>query len=614
MLGCLIGLILGVLATHPEGNPGARMLTVEESVGQGVRSVLPERVSLYWTADGELTKTPESSGTLYTLPESPGPGISYGGVVSRSEFGYRGGVFPSPDGSRIAVYRKDERAVGIFPMFDISLGDGSTVPLRYPMAGTASERLSLVVCDTLGNELCTLGVTDFDEERYLTGITWSPDGRYIFVQVLSRSQHDMNLNMYRSDDGSFVRTILSEHNDAWVEPQDPLYFIKGSYEFLYRTDNRDGYKNLYLCDTLGSVRRLTECDADVSYIADDGRYVYYTSAEVSPVENHLFRIRLRRSGHSRPERLTWEKGWHEIDMSPDCTKFIDRYSSFNVPGVTVVKDCEGNVVNHILTALDPLDEYAQCRAELGTVRSADGKYDNYYRLFYPLGYDPSKEYPLIVYVYGGPHSQMVTDSYLGNIRMWEMLMAQKGYFVYVQDNRGTQNRGAAFEKAINRQCGVAEAADQMAGINALLDRIPAIDRERIGVHGWSYGGFMTLTLACDNPGFFKVAVAGGPVIDWKWYEVMYGERYMDRPQDNPEGYALTSLGGKAYSCPGRVLIGEGGVENTGVWEHSLSFLQACIREEKRIDYFPYPLEAHNMMGRARVHLYDKITDYFETYL
>ena len=614
MLGCLIGLILGVLATHPEGNPGARMLTVEESVGQGVRSVLPERVSLYWTADGELTKTPESSGTLYTLPESPGPGISYGGIVSRSEFGYRGGVFPSPDGSRIAVYRKDERAVGIFPMFDISLGDGSTVPLRYPMAGGASERLSLVVCDTLGNELCTLGVTDFDEERYLTGITWSPDGRYIFVQVLSRSQHDMNLNMYRSDDGSFVRTILSEHNDAWVEPQDPLYFIKGSYEFLYRTDNRDGYKNLYLCDTLGSVRRLTECDADVSYIADDGRYVYYTSAEVSPVENHLFRIRLRRSGHSKPERLTWEKGWHEIDMSPDCTKFIDRYSSFNVPGVTVVKDCEGNVVNHILTALDPLDEYAQCRAELGTVRSADGKYDNYYRLFYPLDYDPSKEYPLIVYVYGGPHSQMVTDSYLGNIRMWEMLMAQKGYFVYVQDNRGTQNRGAAFEKAINRQCGIAEAADQMAGINALLDRIPAIDRERIGVHGWSYGGFMTLTLACDNPGFFKVAVAGGPVIDWKWYEVMYGERYMDRPQDNPEGYALTSLVGKADDLTGRVLICQGVLDDTVVWEHSLSFLQACIREEKRIDYFPYPLEAHNMMGRARVHLYDKITDYFETYL
>ncbi|HIR83490.1 MAG TPA: S9 family peptidase [Candidatus Cryptobacteroides pullicola] len=614
MLNCLIGLILGVLATHPEGNPGARMLTVEESVGQGVRSVLPERVSLYWTADGKLTKTPESSGTLYTLPESPGPGISYGGIVSRSEFGYRGGVFPSPDGSKIAVYRKDERAVGIFPMFDISLGDGSTVPLRYPMAGGASERLSLVVCDTLGNELCTLGVTDFDEERYLTGITWSPDGRYIFVQVLSRSQHDMNLNMYRSDDGSFVRTILSEHNDAWVEPQDPLYFIKGSYEFLYRTDNRDGYKNLYLCDTLGSVRRLTECDADVSYIADDGRYVYYTSAEVSPVENHLFRIRLRRSGHSKPERLTWEKGWHEIDMSPDCTKFIDRYSSFNVPGVTVVKDCEGNVVNHILTALDPLDEYAQCRAELGTVRSADGKYDNYYRLFYPLDYDPSKEYPLIVYVYGGPHSQMVTDSYLGNIRMWEMLMAQKGYFVYVQDNRGTQNRGAAFEKAINRQCGVAEAADQMAGINALLDRIPAIDRERIGVHGWSYGGFMTLTLACDNPGFFKVAVAGGPVIDWKWYEVMYGERYMDRPQDNPEGYALTSLVGKADNLTGRVLICQGVLDDTVVWEHSLSFLQACIREEKRIDYFPYPLEAHNMMGRARVHLYDKITDYFETYL
>lgn len=614
MLKCLILLFAGILSTHPEGNPRARLLTVEESVGQGIRSVTPERVRLYWNEDGELTKEREARIQDYVLPKSDVPGISYGTVVSRSEFGYNGSIFPAPDGNKIAVYRKDERQVGIFPIFNISDGNGSTVPLRYPMAGTASEKLALTICDTDGNHICELDVTDFDDERYLTGVTWSPDSKYIFVQVLDRTQHDMRLNMYRADNGKFVRTILTEHNDAWVEPLDPLYFIKNSYQFIYRTDNRDGYRSLYLCDTLGRLERLTTCNADVSYVDNDGKYVYYTSAEVSPIENHLFRIRIRQTAFTRPERLTWEKGWHEIDMSPDCSKFIDRYSSFNVPGVTLVKDCEGNVVNHILTALDPLDEYAQCRAELGTVKSADGKFDNYYRLFYPRDYDPAKKYPLIVYVYGGPHSQMVTDSYLGGIRMWEMLMAQKGYFVYVQDNRGTQNRGAEFEKAINRNCGAAEEADQMAGINALLDRIPAIDRNRIGIHGWSYGGFMTLTLACDNPGFFKVAVAGGPVIDWKWYEVMYGERYMDRPQTNPEGYGSSSLLHKAGNLSGRVLICQGVIDDTVVWEHSLSFIQECIRAEKRVDYFPYPLEAHNMMGRARVHLYDKITDYFETYL
>lgn len=610
----LLFTIAVVISTHQAGNPNARLLTVEEAVGQGARKVTPEYVRLYWDESGQLTRNRTYTKPEWKLPESEGPGISYGTSVSRNEFGCTKGVFPSPDGKMLAVYRKDESAVSTFPLFNIDTRTGGTREIRYPMAGMASEKLSLCVCDTGGNILSVLKITDFDDERYLTGVTWSPDSKYIFVQVLDRAQHNMNLNMYRASSGDFVRTILSEHNDAWVEPLDPLYFVKRSYNFIYRTDNRSGYRNLYLCDTLGVIRRITECNADVSYVANDGSYIYYTSAEVSPVENHLFKISVSGRKTGKPRRLTTERGWHEIDMSPDCKKFIDRYSSFNVPGVTVVKDVEGQVINRILTAIDPLDEYAQCKAELGTVQSADGKFSNYYRLFYPRDYDPSKKYPLIVYVYGGPHSQMVTDSWLGGIRMWEMLMAQKGYFVYVQDNRGTENRGAEFEKAINRQCGQVEMEDQMAGIQTLLARIPAIDRDRIGVHGWSYGGFMTLSLSTSYPGFFKVAVAGGPVIDWKWYEVMYGERYMDNPEDNPEGFAKTSLLDKASNISERTLICQGVVDDTVVWEHSLSFLQECIAREKRVDYFPYPKEAHNMMGRARVHLYDKITDYFETWL
>ena len=280
----------------------------------------------------------------------------------------------------------------------------------------------------------------------------------------------------------------------------------------------------------------------------------------------------------------------------------------------MVRSADGEVLERVLDAIDPLDEYAQCRVELGSTPSADGKFENYYRLFYPRNYDPQKKYPLIVYVYGGPHSQMVSNRWLGDIRMWEMLMAQKGYFVYVQDNRGTQNRGAAFEKAINRHCGAAETADQLAGISALLERIPAIDRSRVGVHGWSYGGFMTLTLATARPDLFKVAVAGGPVIDWKWYEIMYGERYMDTPETNPDGYAAASLLGKAGDLDGHVLICQGTLDDTVVWQHALNFIQKCIEAEKPVDFFAYPLEKHDMQGRARVHLYEKITDYFETYL
>lgn len=605
-----------VIDTHPAGNPRARLLTVEEIAGAKSSSVYPSRVRLYWDASGELSKSVRSASPEdYTLPVSDKEGVVYGQSVSRNEFGGSRWVIPSPDGSRLAVYRKDESGVSLYPIYDIRSRTGKAKMIRYPMAGMASEKLGICICDKSGNILSELQVTDYDNERYLTNPTWSPDGKYIFVQVLDRVQHRMRLNMYRSSDGSFVRTVLSERNNDWIEPLDPLYFIKDSYEFIYRTDNRDGYRSLYLCDTLGKVKRLTKCNADVAYVANDGKYVYYTSAEVSPVENHLFRLKLKDSfGLNRPQRLTPETGWHQISMSPDCSRFIDRYSSLNIPGVTQVRDSNGNLLQRVSTSPDPLDIYAQCQVELGTVKSADAQTDNYYRLFYPRDYDPSKKYPLIVYVYGGPHSQMVTNSWLGNVRMWEMLMAQKGYFVYVQDNRGTQNRGAAFEKAINRGCGKAESADQMAGINSLLERFPSIDRSRIGVHGWSYGGFMTLTLTCDNPGFFKVAVAGGPVIDWKWYEVMYGERYMDNPDTNPEGYESTSLIPKADKLTGRVLICQGVEDDTVVWQHSLSFVQAAIEAGKSLDYFPYPLDKHNMTGAAKLHLYEKITDYFETYL
>ena len=615
MIGALL-LVAGLLATHPEGNPNARLLTVAESVGQGNRSVYPEQVPLFWTADSQLTKErPKREPPKWKLPVPEGPGIVYGQSVSRNEFGINGGVFPAPDGRRLAVYRKDESAVTQYPIYNITTRTGEAMLIRYPMAGMASEHVSLCVTDLEGSILTTLQVDDLDDERYLTGVTWSPDSKYIFVQVVNRAQSWMNLNMYRADDGRYVRTILSESNDAWVEPLDPLYFLKDRYEFIYRTDNRDGYRNLYLCDTLCRITRITPVDADVEYVANDGTYVYYTSAEVSPIENHLFRIRL--NGHKlvgKPQRLTPEEGWHQVTMSPDCSQFIDRFSSFNVPGVTQVRGADGSFREMILNALDPLDEYAQCRVELGTTPSADGQFDNYYRLFYPRGFDPSKRYPLIVYVYGGPHSQMVTNSWLGNIRMWEMLMAQRGYVVYVQDNRGTSNRGAAFEKAINRRCGTAEVEDQMAGIRALLDRAPWIDRSRIGVHGWSYGGFMTLSLSSRNPGFFKVAVAGGPVIDWQWYEVMYGERYMDTPETNPEGYAEASLIARAKDLTGRVLICQGIQDGTVVPQHSLSFVQACIEAGIPVDWFPYPLDEHNMRGKARVHLYEKITDYFETFL
>lgn len=315
----------------------------------------------------------------------------------------------------------------------------------------------------------------------------------------------------------------------------------------------------------------------------------------------------------KPVRLTAEEGWHTISLNDDCTKFIDSYSSFNVPQVTDLKAADGKLIRNLSTASDPLKGYKTGEVLFGTVKSADGQYDNWYRLFLPTDFDPSKKYPVILYVYGGPHSQMVQDTWLGQVRMWEMLMAQKGYIVYVQDNRGTQNRGAEYEKAIHRHCGQNEMADQMVGIN-MLKSLPFVDSDRIGVHGWSYGGFMTISLMTNYPETFKVGVAGGPVIDWKWYEVMYGERYMDTEATNPEGFAQTSLINNVNNLKGKLLICQGAIDNTVVWQHSLSFVQKCVERNVQLDYFPYPCSEHNVFGRWRIHLMDKVTNYFDDYL
>ena len=612
-----------VLDTHPAHNTG-KMISQEAANSFGV-SLAPERFredipEMQKPAQPKLKAEARAQSLFYSGEDgiehivaiSENDQITYGESVSRNEFGINGGIFWSPNQKKLAFYRKDESRVTDFPLLDINTRTGELRTIKYPMNGMDSELITLGIHDVATGRTVYAQVDDFTEERYLTNISWSPDDKYVFIQVLDRSQHHMKLNMYDASDGSYVKTLLTEDNDEWVEPLDPLYFIKGSYRFIYRTDNRDGYRNLYLCDTLGTVTRITPVDADVEYVANDGRYLYYTSAEVSPIENHLFRLDLR-AKNPKPQRLTPERGWHNIQMSADCKYFVDNYSSFNVPAVTDLRSADGKLVRNLKTADDPLADYMTGKVELGTIKSADGKFDNYYRLFYPANFDPSKKYPVIVYVYGGPHSQMVQDSWLGSIRMWEMYMAQRGYIVYVQDNRGTQNRGAEFEKAINRQCGQAEMADQMVGVNCLKS-LPYVDAARIGVHGWSYGGFMTISLVTNYPDTFKVGVAGGPVIDWKWYEIMYGERYMDNPDTNPEGFAKTSLVEKATNLKCKLLICQGAIDNTVVWEHSLSFLQKCISNNIPVDYFPYPAAEHNMRGIERVHLYQKISDYFDLFL
>ena len=641
----------GSLATRQANDASGKMLTMEETILS--RELSPSRLGQSWIGndhlrilkdgkwvcyrisdgdtseykmvekglraytDGQSLRLRLADGTSVPVAESENPQITYGQHVSRNEFGISGGIFIAPDSSKVAFYRKDESKVTTFPLLDITTRTGTSKDIKYPMAGMDSENVQLGVYDVATGTTVYMKVDEFGYDQYLTNISWRPDASQVLIQVLDRSQKHMKLNVYDAATGDFVKTILTEDNEKYVEPEDPVSFLKGSNDiFIYRTNNRDGYRNLYLCDFNGNVQRITSVDADVAYVANDGKYVWYTSAEVSPVENHLFRISVKKAGKGwkfgKPEQLTQESGWHDITMSPDCKHFVDCWSNISTPHVTDLCTSDGKTVRNLMTSADPTLDYAYTEITLGTVKSADGQFDNYYRLIKPKDFDPSKKYPVILYVYGGPHSQMVKNTYMAELRRWEMYMAQRGYLVYVQDNRGTQNRGAEFEKAIHKQCGQAEMADQMVGIRMLMD-LPYVDADRIGVHGWSYGGFMTISLMTNYPEVFKVGVSGGPVIDWKWYEVMYGERYMDHPEVNPEGYAKTSLINSAKNLKGKLLICQGAIDPVVLWQHSLSFVRECVVNNIQVDYFPYPRHEHNVVGRDRVHLHDKISMYFEDY-
>ena len=553
----------------------------------------------------------DGEGKEHKVTDFADKNIVCGQSVSRNEFGISGGLFPSPDNSLLAFYQKDESKVATYPLVDITSIKGNyLLEIKYPMNGMASEHVKLGVYDVATKEVIYLNVTDFDEERYLTNVSWSLDSKVIYVQVLNRAQKEMHLNAYCAKSGAFIKTILTEKNNRWIEPQNPIHFVDND-RFIYTTDNRDGYKNLYL-HTLskGTTKRLTVVDADVAYVAHDKERVYYYSAEVSPVEQHLFSVSLR---NGKVRQLTRGEGWHNCTISPDGKHFSDNYSSLNVPRVVAVGSTDGKFYREVFRAEDPSKGYNYSTIELGSVKSADGKYDNHYRLIKPLDFDENKKYPVILYVYGGPHSQMVRNSFQAQLRRWEMYIAQRGYVVFVMDNRGTLYQGAEYEKAIHRQCGKCEMEDQMAGLQWLLSHKWA-DKERVGVHGWSYGGFMTISLMTHYPEVFKVGVAGGPVIDWKWYEVMYGERYMETEATNPEGFAATSLIPQAKNLKGKLLICQGAIDDVVVWQHSLSFVDACVVENVPVDYFPYPRSKHNVRGKWRVHLMQKVTDYFEDYL
>jgi dipeptidyl-peptidase-4 len=573
-----------------------------------------ENLSIAYTVSNNLFFITDKGKTMQVTNDE-NPGIVNGNAYThRQEFGIDNGIFWSPSGAYIAFYRKDETMVADYPLVDITTRIASLKNTKYPMIGEKSEEVTLGIYNTKTGKTVFADVTDFTAERYLTSITWSPDEKFVFIGVLNREQNWLKMNTYDAVTGNFIKTLYEEKNERYVEPEHPLIFVDGLINQFIVYSERDGWNHLYLYDTEGKlIKQLTKGNwvvTDFLGFDQDNKFFYITATKDSPIETRLYKVNFK-TGEILT--MTKDQGTHEVVLTNSKNFIFDSYSNQSISNVEKILTNKGETLIELIMAKNTLEDYAMGTMKIGTIKAADNTTDLYYQIITPPDFDPNKKYPVIVYVYGGPHDQLVTNSWLGGARLWNYYMAQKGYIVYTLDNRGSSNRGFEFESVIHRQCGQEEMKDQMRGID-FLKSLPYVDADRIGLHGWSYGGFMTTSLMTNYPETFKVGVAGGPVIDWKYYEVMYGERYMDTPVENPEGFEKTSLLNKADKLQGRLMIIHGYQDNVVVPQNSIDFIRSCVTAGTDIDYFLYPESEHNMMSNTRVHLMNKVTRYFDDFL
>nr|WP_302961580.1 S9 family peptidase [uncultured Prevotella sp.] len=554
--------------------------------------------------------------------------IVYGQAVHRNEFASMKGTFWSPDGTKLAFNRMDQSMVADYPQVNTFEREATYEPDKYPMCGMTSHKVTIGVYDMKTGKTVYLKAGD-PTDRYFTNLAWAPDGKKVYMFELNRDQNDCRLTAYDAETGEKTGELYREVDEKYVEPLNPIVFLPWDKSQFIMQSRQDGYNHLYLC-TLGmhgsrmasnteslEVEQLTEGKWEVLSVLgfnSKTKSIIYKSNEASPIQQNVYSVSVANKKRTRIDE--GGKGWHEgSTISASGRYLLDNYQEPTVPRRIVAIDTQTGKSHCILNAKDPWKEkgYNIPEYSCGKLKAADGTTDLYWRMVKPVDFDPNKKYPTVVYVYGGPHAHNVDARWHYSSRSWETYMAQKGYLLFILDNRGSEHRGKDFEQATFRQLGQEEMKDQMKGVE-YLKSLPYVDKDRMGVHGWSFGGFMTISLMTNYPDVFKVGVAGGPVIDWKWYEVMYGERYMDTPESNPEGYAKTSLLNKAKDLKGKLQIITGMNDPTVVPQNCLMFLNACSEAGTQPDFFAYPGEGHNMMGHKSVHLHERITQYFEDYL
>lgn len=538
--------------------------------------------------------------------------IVNGKSVHQNEFGIHKGIFISPKGNLVAFYRMDQTVVTDYPIIDWSVQPAVNKNIKYPFAGTKNHTVTLGVYNP-STQKTTFLETHPEVDHYLTSVTWSPDEKHIYIALLSRNQKHLELNQYDAVSGKLIKTLFKEDDAKYVEPQNELHFIPGKNNEFVWWSQRDSFMHLYRFNTDGKLlNQITKGDWIVTDLVGENvkkkEFLVMTTKD-SPKDRHLYAVNWE---NGKLRKITSDTGTHNVSVSSNGEYAIDNWSNDNTPRKIDVLDANGKFKQNILTANNPLANYNTAKVENVTLKADDGT-DLYGKLIYPTNFDQSKKYPVIVYLYNGPHAQLITNRFPASGNLWYDHLAEKGYIVFTMDGRGSANRGLKFEQAIHGNVATTEMNDQMKGVD-FLKTLPFVDAERMGIHGWSYGGFMTTSFMLRKPDVFKVGVAGGPVLDWKQYEAMYTERYMESPQDNPEGFKNTNLINRTKDLKGKLLMIHGAQDNVVVWQHSIDFIREAVKNGVQMDYFVYPGHEHNVRGKDRVHLMQKITDYFDLYL
>jgi len=581
---------------------------------EGAQAKFASNGNVAWLKDNNIRIT--ANGNVIEVTNDQNPAIVNGSdYVHRQEFGIDRGMWWNEAGTQLAYYRKDETMVGNYPIINWNEREAVNKDIKYPMAGMKSEEVTLVIYDTKTGNKVTVQ-TGEPKEQYLTMVSWEPSGKHIYIGILNREQNHLKFNKYNAATGAFVKTLFEEKASTWVEPQHALTFVPNNpNQFIYQTDFY-GFNQMYLYNTDGKLlKNLGYKDVVVKELLGfdaKGTKINYMGTANNGLDKQLYQVDIK-SG--KTIQLTTASGMHTASVSDDGTMVLDQYSNVTTPNEIAVLNIKNKMANTVLVkAENPFTgKINMPKMELVTITAADGKTPLNGRIIYPGNFDATKKYPVMLYVYGGSHAQLVNNRWMGGGGYFDYYMAQQGYVVFTLDNRGSDSRGKKFCDVTHRQLGVNEMADQMKGIEFLKSK-SFVDTDKIGVFGWSFGGFMTTSLMTNHADVFKVGVAGGPVIDWKYYEIMYGERYMDTPQENPEGYAKTSLLDKAKDLKGRLLIIHGAQDPVVVQQHSMNFVEACIKAGKQVDYFLYPNHEHNVGGKDRIHMYAKIADYFNVHL